>query len=221
MADDHSAVAALISDLQWQMDQMAPRGILNSAGQTYIPHYYKRGLKGAMQKGDDEVVQFVRDFVRKKPSDGFTKLGDANSLDLACEALVADPDAPYAHLFTEEDRELARKRLGPHLEAIEERKRKRKAAVEKKAGAAGSDLEALQARAQEELEPEDAAAVNLAITQADPADFVAHLRLGRAYESLGLINEAEAAFERVLEIKPDNKIARPRLDALRRRWRRD
>ena len=117
--DDRDAIAALISDLHWQIDQMRPRGIKNAAGNPYNPSYYKRGLQAAIDRGGLAVADYIRRYLSKPTSEGYRKLEDANSLDLTCEALIADPHKPYAHLFTNAEREVARARLAHHLAAIE------------------------------------------------------------------------------------------------------
>jgi hypothetical protein len=130
MTDRHVAVEQLVSDLYWQIDQMRPRGIKNSAGHPYNPSYYKRGLAAAIERGDGGVVDYVRGFLLKPPSDGYKKLEDADSLDLACEALVVDASRPYACLFSDGDRTLAAERLAPHQAAIDARNDERRARVE-------------------------------------------------------------------------------------------
>jgi len=119
--DEKQAIAALVSDLHRQIDQLRARGIKNRAGDPYIPSYYKRGLDNAMDRGGIAVADYVRGYLNKPPSDGYKKLEDANSLDLACEWLVADADKPYAFLFTDVERDRARARLKPHIAAIEAR----------------------------------------------------------------------------------------------------
>src|SRR3954462_479486 len=116
--EDRDAIAALVSDLHWQIDQLKPRGIKDRAGNPYNPSYYKRGLQAAIERGGVAVADYVRRYVYGPPSDGYKKLEDADSLDLACEALVADAMKPYALLFTDADRNAARERLAPHVEAI-------------------------------------------------------------------------------------------------------
>src|SRR3954462_1594695 len=111
--DERDAIAALVSDLHWQIDQLRPRGIKDSAGNPYNPSYYKRGLQNAINRGGLAVAEDIRRYVYKPPSDGYKKLEEADSLDLACEALVADESKPYAHLFTDGDRAAARSRLAP------------------------------------------------------------------------------------------------------------
>jgi hypothetical protein len=129
--NEREAVEALISDLHWQIDQMAPRGIKNEAGHVYNPSYYRRGLQTAIDRGDQEVVEYVRRYLYKPPSDGYKKLEDADALDLACESLVADQSKPYAVLFSDADRAAAHERLAPHIGAIEERKAAQRARIEK------------------------------------------------------------------------------------------
>ena len=126
---EQEAIAQLISDLHWQIDQLKPRGIKDAAGNPYTPSYYKRGLDNAIDRGGLGVVEYVRRYLYKPPSDGYKKLEDADSLDLACESLVMDPEKPYASLFTDADRTAARERLAPHIEAIEARETKRRERV--------------------------------------------------------------------------------------------
>ena len=120
--DDGAAVAELVSDLHWQIDQLGPRGIRDKAGNPYNPSYFKRGLRTAIDRGDLAVAQFVRGYLHKDASAGFRKLEEADSLDLSCEALVIDESKPYAALFSDDDRAVARARLAPHIDSIERRK---------------------------------------------------------------------------------------------------
>jgi len=128
--DDLEAIEALISDLYWQIDEMGPRKIKDAAGNKYNPSYYKRGLENAIARGGLSVAEYVRGYLSKPPSDGYQKLEDADSLDLACESLIADEDKPYAHLFTSDERAAARQRLAPHIEAIEQRNAARRASID-------------------------------------------------------------------------------------------
>ena len=128
--DDQAAIQELVSDLHWQIDQLGPRGIKDNAGHAYNPSYYKRGLDNALQRGGLAVAEYIRRYLYKPPSDGYKKLEDADSLDLACEALVADETKPYAQLFTDADRAAARARLAPHIEAIEARNAERRARID-------------------------------------------------------------------------------------------
>jgi hypothetical protein len=127
---DQEAIGALVGDLQWQIDQMRTRRITNAAGNPYNPSYYKRGLDNAIDSGGLAVAEYVKSFLYKAPSGGYQKLEEAESLDLACEALVASEGKAYESLFSDEDREAARERLAPHLEAIEARRAERRARID-------------------------------------------------------------------------------------------
>jgi hypothetical protein len=127
---DQEAIGALVGDLQWQIDQMRTRRIKNNAGNPYNPAYYKRGLTNAIDDGGLAVAEYVRGYLYKAPSGGYQRLEAADALDLACESLVASEGKPYASLFTDEDREAARERLAPHLEAIEARGAARRARID-------------------------------------------------------------------------------------------
>ena len=214
--DDRDAIAALVSDLHWQIDQMRPRGIKDAAGNPYNPSYYKRGLQAAIDRGGLAVADYIRRYLSKPPSDGYRKLEDANSLDLACEALIADPHKPYADLFTDAERNAARERLAHHIAAIERRNTARARRIAQRRAELSDNLDELRNRATRPEDPELAVAVNTAIIDQAPEDTVALNRLGRAYETLGRPDEAKAAFRRVLELDSTNPIAGPRLHALER-----
>lgn len=124
--DDQPAVDALVSDLYAQIDQFRPRGIKNKAGGPYVPSRYKPALDAAVERGGLEVVEFVRRFIHKPPSDAYLQLEEADALDLACESLAIDEDKPYAYLFTAQDRVAARERLAPHVTAITARDTQRR-----------------------------------------------------------------------------------------------
>jgi tetratricopeptide (TPR) repeat protein len=215
--DEPEPGTALVRDLYWQIDQMGPRGIKNSAGNPYKPSYYKRGLSNAAVRGEQAVVEYVRGYLYKAPSGGYKKLQDADSLDLACEALVADADKPYSHLFTDEDRQAARDRLTPHTEAIDARKAARTTRIESRRAQLPDDVTELRALACDAVGSEDTIAINLRILERTPDDVVALNRLGRAYEALGLFDAASEAFGRVIAIDPHNPIAERRLRDIERR----
>jgi tetratricopeptide (TPR) repeat protein len=219
IVDDQKAIEALVSDLHWQIDQLPRRRVKDAAGNPYNPSYYKRGMKNAIDKGGSAVADYIRHYVYSPPSDGYRKLEEADSLDLACEALVADAQKPYARLFTDTDRELARVRLEPHKQAIERRRTRSRDRVEARKAELPDDVEALRALAGETTVSEDSIAINEAIVSRDRSDTAAINRLGRAYEDIGAIAEAEHRFSSVLEIDPNNRVARRRLDDLRARRR--
>ncbi len=219
--NDRDAIGALVSDLHWQIDQLQPRGIKDKAGNPYNPSYYKRGLKNAIDRGGLAVADYIKRYVYKAPSDGYRKLEEADSLDLACEALVADDSKPYAHLFTDDDRAAARARLAPHVAAIEARKAASHVRIaSRRSELEGDDVAHLRQLAAKTTDPEDAIAINTAILAHAPNDVVAMNRLGRAHETLGSIEVAEQTFRRALAADSDNAIATQRLRDLVRRNRR-
>ncbi len=218
--DDRDAIAALVRDLRWQLSQLTPRGVRDTAGNPYNPSHYKRGLQSAIEQGGLAVAEYVRRYVNKPPSGTYKKLAEAGALDLACEALAADEDKPYAHLFSDADRDAARKRLAPFIEAIERRKQDSQARIDAREAELPGDSAELRALAAEATDPEDAIAINRAILRKHPDDSVAMNRLGRAYDSLGLLEQAEETFRQAVEADPNNAIAGRRLRDLVRRHRR-
>ena len=75
--NDDDAIAALVSDLHWQIDQLGPRGIKDKSGNPYNPAYYKRGLRNAIDRGDLAVAEYVRGYLYKAANDGYRKLEEA------------------------------------------------------------------------------------------------------------------------------------------------
>jgi len=216
--DDREAIAGLISDLHWQIDQLAARGVKDAAGNPYNPSYYKRGLQKAIDRGGLAVAEYVRGYLYKPPSGGYKKTEEADALDLACEALVADAGKPYAHLFSDDDRAAAQGRLAPHIAAIAARKAATQARIADRAsGLAGGDLAHLRQLAAAATDPEDAIAINTSILGQEPDDGVAMNRLGRAYETLGSIDQAAQTFQRAVAADSTNAIAVRRLRDLTRR----
>ena len=102
------------------------------------------------------MANYVRGYIYRAPSDGYRKLEEADSLDLACEALVEDASKPYAHLFTEQDRAAARARLAPHRQAIDARKAASRARIDARASELPDDVEELRALAAQSTQPEEA-----------------------------------------------------------------
>jgi tetratricopeptide (TPR) repeat protein len=214
--DEPDAVAALISDLHWQIDQMRPRRIKDAVGNPYTPSYYKRGLQNAIDRGGLAVADYIRGYLSKPPSEGYRKLEDGNSLDLACEALIADPHKPYAHLFTDAERDAARARLAHHLAAIEQRNADRDCRIKQRRAELPDNLDALRVLAESATGPEEAIAVNTELIRRAPDDVAAFNRLGRAFEAIGRVDEAKQTFRAVLGRDPNNAIAVRHLRELQR-----
>jgi hypothetical protein len=124
-----AAVAALLSDVYWQLDQFKPRGIKREDGRPYRPNYFIRFLKEAEEKGPVAVRDYIRGYAHRRPSQAYQALEEADALDLSVEWLIADKTKSYAWLFTDEDRAAARERLATQEEAIRERKTAEEAEV--------------------------------------------------------------------------------------------
>jgi tetratricopeptide (TPR) repeat protein len=77
------------------------------------------------------------------------------------------------------------------------------------------NLGALRKQAAESPTSEEALEINREILALDPDDGAAMNRLGRAYQDLGYLDEAIAAFERAVAANAGNTIARRRLRDLR------
>ena len=99
-----AAVALRYGD-GWTILTRSPRSSATSTGRSTSgatrikdsvgnvqPAYYKRGLKNAIESGG-RVPDYVRRYLYKPPSNAYKKLEAADSLDLACEAVVADAEA--------------------------------------------------------------------------------------------------------------------------------
>jgi hypothetical protein len=117
-----AAVAALLSDVYWQLDQFKARGIKREDGQPYRPNYFIRYLNEAEEKGPVAVRDYIRGYAHRRASQGYQALEEADALDLSVEWLIADKTKSYTWLFTDEDRAAARERLATQEEAIRERK---------------------------------------------------------------------------------------------------
>jgi tetratricopeptide (TPR) repeat protein len=88
--------------------------------------------------------------------------------------------------------------------------------VERRIAELPGRLEDLRPLTGTDTHPADSVAVNRAIVARAPEDVAAHNRLGRAYQELGLLEQARAAFEAVIRLEPANAIASKRLQELNR-----
>jgi methylated-DNA-protein-cysteine methyltransferase-like protein len=81
-------------------------------------------------------------------------------------------------------------------------------------------LDDLRAMIDDSAHPANSVVLNRAIIALAPDDLPARNRLGRAYQELGLPEQARSAFEAVIELDPTNSIAKSRLQQLSREDRR-
>ena len=216
--DDSAAIAALVSDLHWQIDQLAPRGIKDNAGNPYNPSYYKRGLKNAEHRGGVAVADYIRHYLYKPPSNGYKKLERPTRWTSRARRSWPTREVVPAPVH----------RRGPSGG-----ERAARAAHQGDRGAQGGDpgpdrradraahrrSTELRAQAEQATDPEVAIAVNTAILRQASTDVVALIRLGRAYDELGAIDRARESFQQALAIDPKNRIAERRLNDIERRGR--
>jgi hypothetical protein len=109
---------ALLARLREIVIEVPKSGALNKGKR---PLYVRRFEDAVERRAEDgpALVAYVRDKVYEPATDSYGALVEAGRSDLAVEALVADADAPWASLFSDEDRDAARTRLGPQIERYE------------------------------------------------------------------------------------------------------
>ena len=95
------------SELESKFNQEILDTCSAAAKSGYHPHYF---MKMVSQKGGYEAArQLIRS---SQPSEGFTKLWEKGLLGISVEAKVLLPE--YHAIFSDEERELCRKRLADH-----------------------------------------------------------------------------------------------------------
>ena len=158
----------------------------------------------------------------KRSSEGLDALVEYNRIDLSVEMLIMDESKIYAPLFTAEDRAAARTKLHGRAGKVEALARDRKAeARDAEVAQQGrvdlikvnlpKPIEALRDLAAQQTDPEAILAINTSILEQVPTDVVALIRLGRAYQTVGSLDQARSTFQEVLDIDPSNPIAGARL----------
>ncbi len=214
---------ALLSDC-WALARALPgSGVLDRGRRPYRAIRFERKLN-AVAKDPVGLSDYVRGMARRT-SDGLDLLVEYNRLDLAVETLILDESKVYAPLFTSEDRAAARAKLARQAGALEDLTQRRakqkrheeaarRARVETIRSGLPKALDRLRELAAQATDLDEAIAINTSILGQEATDVVALNRLGRAYEAIGWIDEARAAFGEVLEIDPRNQIAGRRLRQL-------
>jgi tetratricopeptide (TPR) repeat protein len=216
---------ALLSDC-WELARAYPTSsVLNRGGRPYRAIRFERKLD-AVADDPEGLLEYVRGLAYRT-TQGLDALVEYNRLDLTVETLIVDESKVYAPLFTARDRAAAAAKLARRAGQVEElaRDRTRQAGdpeqapskrVDELRRSLPKDQPALRELAGQQIDPEMAIPINESILQQAPRDVVALNRLGRAYEAIGLIDQARSAFRTVLTIDPTNKIAAGRLRQLER-----
>jgi tetratricopeptide (TPR) repeat protein len=217
---------ALLNDCRAIARALPTSGVLDRGRRPYRPIRFEPKLD-SVANDPPGLVEYVRGMAGRT-SEGLESLVEYNRLDLSVELLILDESKPYASLFTDNDRVAARAKLQRQAGQIEDLARSREqqrrdadAEREKRIAAVSArlpaQLEQLRSEAAQATEPEVIIATTRAILRHRERAVVALNRLGRAYQEVGSIDDARAAFSRLLEIDPENTIATRRMQQLQGR----
>lgn len=208
---------ALLSDCRGIARALPDSGVLDRARRPYRAIRFERKLD-SVAHDPVGLLEYVRGMARRT-SDGLESLVEYNRLDLSVETLIIDESKIYAPLFSTENRAAAKAKLDRQAGEVEDLVRDRAQKVRDKEAAIRSklpeDVEELRTLASKTVDPDEAIAINKSIFDRVPTDVVALNRLGRAWQEVGLTDQARQTFQRVLEIDPSNQIAAGRLQQLR------
>ncbi|OAI39292.1 hypothetical protein AYO39_00410 [Actinobacteria bacterium SCGC AG-212-D09] len=211
----------------WAIANALPTsGVLDRGRRPYRAIRFERKLD-TVANDPRGLLGYIRGMARRT-SEGLESLVEYNRVDLSVEMLIMDESKVYAPLFTAEDRAAARAKLAQRTGQVEELAQRREEQVHDAADARRKRVDAISRHLPEDLDslrtlsggpsdPETAIALNAAILKRASEDVVAMNRLGRAYESVGALDDARDVFCRVLVIDPTNTIAAGRLRQLKPR----
>ncbi len=117
----NDAQNALLARLRELIVETPKSGALNAAKR---PLHVTRFAQAVERRAEDgpKLVAYVRAKVTETPTESYTSLVAAGRPDLTIEALVADADAPWASEFSDDERDLARDRLGNMVAETKARK---------------------------------------------------------------------------------------------------
>ncbi len=215
----HPAHRALLSEIRHRLEAARddPQ-VTNTDGSNYWGPYVTRAINEREDDGP-ALVQYIKDVLRKSgESEGWNSLLEAGRLDISFEDMVFDAVEPIRGLFSDEDRRIAGQSLGEQRGELERRRAATEARIAARTSSlAGEDVGKLRQLAIEATDSEEAIAINTAVLGHAPKDVVAMNRLGRAYEEIGLIDQAAETFRGVVAADPGNTIATKHLRDLGRR----
>jgi hypothetical protein len=115
--DEHSAALDALADEMHailETDQYRRRGVKNRGGGVYRPSQLGIVWGKILQENGAEglLAWFKRNLqVIGDGSTGWDALVDADAVDLTWEARISDPDAAWASLISEPERQIARRRV--------------------------------------------------------------------------------------------------------------
>ena len=116
----NDAEKALLDRLRQLVEDTPGSGALNAAKQPLHVTRFSQAVERRAKDGP-KLVEYVRAKVFEKETSSYSALIEAGREDLTVESLVADADAPWASLFTDEDRAAANARLGDLRDAHREK----------------------------------------------------------------------------------------------------
>ena len=112
----NDAQKALLARLRELVEETPKSGALNAAGQPLYITRFSQAVEARAEDGQ-ALVEYVRSKVHEPATDSYNALIKAGRADLTAEAVAADAHAAWATEFTDDDRAVARARLGAMLEA--------------------------------------------------------------------------------------------------------
>jgi hypothetical protein len=118
-----SAHQALLAEIRRRLEAARDDpNVLNADGSNYWGPYVTRAIDQREHDGP-ALVEYIRNVLRKTgDSQGWSALLEGDRLDISFEDMVANADEPIRGLFTDEDREIARRSLGEQESVLEQRR---------------------------------------------------------------------------------------------------
>ena len=217
---DRDVIAALVSDLHWQIDQIAARD-QEQRGQPVQPVVLQARPAERDRRGTSPSPSTSGATCTSRRATASRSSRRPTRWIWRARRSSSTTRSPTRTCSRTKSARIARQRLAPHVAAIERRRAASQSRVEATRRTLPEGLDDLRALATAEANPEDSMAINTEIIRRAPDDVVTMIRLGRAYEALGQLEQAVAEYERALLLEPANRIVERRLrDAERQLQRR-